>query len=63
MLFLLYEVVSSSLRPVFVFVIVSDCDALPLDVKWMEYGSDHSPPSNVRVTMWEIFFLCPCLPS
>jgi hypothetical protein len=44
---------------------MSDCDAyrgiraVPLDVKWLEYGADHSPPSNVRVTMCEILFPCP----
>jgi len=63
--FLLYEVVSLSLYPVFVFVIMSDCDAyrgihaLPLDVKWLECRGDHSPPSNVRVTMCEILFPYP----
>jgi hypothetical protein len=65
MSFLLYEVVLSSWRSVFVFVVMSHCDmycgicALPLDVKWLEYGADHSSPSNVRVTMCEILFLCP----
>jgi hypothetical protein len=56
---------SLSLRPVFVYVIMSDCGAycgicaVSLDVKWLEYGADHSHSSNVRVTMCEILFPCP----
>jgi hypothetical protein len=44
---------------------MSDCDAyrdicaLPLDVKWLEYGADHSRSSNVSVTMCEILLPYP----